>query len=267
MESAPIRDTPLRRMLTLTAIRLLKRWCQRCGDVLFLTNKICVKYGPFQHLAEAATMQFVAEHTSIPVPKVYCAFKHKNWTYIVMERVGGQMVGYNWPSRPRESKKKILSQHKAMITELRTISPPSDVGVANVDGGSLYDFRIPGSSPRFGPFKTVADFHRHLRNGFEAHPDHFPEVSELISLHEQSFPIRFTHSDLSSMNILVQGDKVVAILDWETAGWYPCYWEYTTASNVNPQNTFWRDEIVKFVEPYPRELEMEQLRMKYFGDF
>lgn len=38
--------------------------------------------------------------------------------------------------------------------------------------------------------------------------------------------IVFTHKDFAPRNILVQGPKVVAILDWELSGYYPDYWEY-----------------------------------------
>jgi thiamine kinase-like enzyme len=96
---------------------------------------------------------------------------------------------------------------------------------------------------------------------------HEPEISELISQQDklQSAPV-FTHGDLSSLNVLASGDEIVGIIDWETAGWYPSYWEYTTAWNVNPQNQFWRDEVDRFLQPMHEELEMEKTRLKYFGD-
>jgi len=37
-------------------------------------------------------MQFVAQNTSIPVPRVYCSFLHKNRAYIVMERLPGKGI-------------------------------------------------------------------------------------------------------------------------------------------------------------------------------
>ena len=79
--------------------------------------------------------------------------------------------------------------------------------------------------------------------------------------------IVLTHGDLSSTNVLVHGDDVVGIVDWETAGWWPSYWEYTTASTVAPGDEFWREEIDKFLEPYPEELAMERIRLQYFGDY
>ncbi|KAF2875933.1 kinase-like domain-containing protein [Massariosphaeria phaeospora] len=264
---SPVNATAFRRSLTLLAIKLLKRFRKRHGTVLFLSPRLCVKYGTSTSLGEASTLQFVAHHTSIPVPRVHCAFEHRNRTYIVMDRMRGQSVGAGWLRRSEESRRKILDQLRDMVEEMRCVTPPEGSVVAHVDGGSLHDPRIPGISHCFGPFRTIQDFHKHLRGGLEAHPDHKLEIGALIAQHDGPWPAPvFTHGDLSSLNVLASGDEVVGIVDWETAGWYPSYWEYTTAWNVNPQNQFWRDEVDKFLQPMPKELEMEQIRLKYFGD-
>lgn len=266
--SQPINDARIWRILVLAAVKFLPRIFPNRGVVLFVSSKFCIKSGSLRSLAEASTLRFIRQRTSIPVPKVYCAFVRKGRTYIVMERIHGEYLGRGWVQRSSESKAKLLLQLKDMVNEMRSIRPPQGQGVSNVDGGSIWDCRLPGPSLCHGPFNTVHDFHRHLRGGFDAHPDHFPEVSRLISLHQRQWsPPVFTHGDLSSLNVLANGDKVVGIVDWETAGWYPSYWEYTTACQVNPGNYFWRDEIDKFLEPMPEALEMETIRQKYFGDF
>ena len=47
--------------------------------------------------------------------------------------------------------------------------------------------------------------------------------------------------------------------------------EYTTvlrtARQVNPQNSFWREEIETFLDLFPAEHQMEATRQKYFGEF
>jgi hypothetical protein len=103
-------------------------------------------------------MIFVAKHTSIPVPCVYCAFANKSRTNIVMERIHGEPVGAGWFKRSEESRAKILDQFKKLVEEMRRIPSPEGVGVAHVDGGPLYDPRLPGTSNRFGPFNTIQDF-------------------------------------------------------------------------------------------------------------
>ncbi|TKA21765.1 hypothetical protein B0A50_08690 [Salinomyces thailandicus] len=217
-------------------------------------------------------MQFVRQHTSVPVPKVYMAFEHKGRVYILMERLRGQMIGQGWVYRSKESKDAVLRSLKTMVEEWRAIPAPEKAGVANVDGGPISDPRLPKQF-LWGPFSSVDEFHRELRNGIESEhltgeQPHMPGFDRFISLHEQSWPASvFTHGDLSSSNILCRGDEITGIIDWETAGWYPNYWEYTNAWNVNPRDTFWQQEVDMFVTPWPDALEMETLRRKYFGDY
>lgn len=102
----------------------------------------------------------------------------------------------------------------------------------NILGGPFYDPRLPY---RFywGPFDTVHDFHKALLDDMDlSTPCGLPEVSELLEYYwRYQGELVFTHGDLSGLNILVRGDDVVGIVDWETAGWYPGYWEYTCRKN------------------------------------
>lgn len=264
--SSPFNDGALYRYSTLLAIKALKYTRPRKGSVLMLTDRLCVKYGPRVHLCEASTMRFISQNTSIPVPNVLCAFTHYGSTYIVMERIQGDIIGAGWVKRSEGSKAQLLSQLKEMIQEMRELQPRKGMGIASVDGGSLFDCRLPGPSLRFGPFYSIRDFHRHLRSGMELDNDLDAEIQNLIKQQNRDWPLMFTHGDLSSLNILVREDKIVGIIDWETAGWYPSYWEYTTACQVNPQNSFWINEIDKFLSPMPEELSMERTRQIYFGD-
>ncbi|EME48351.1 hypothetical protein DOTSEDRAFT_67429 [Dothistroma septosporum NZE10] len=212
-------------------------------------------------------MDYIARNTSVPVPKIYCAFKRKGWTYIVMQRVTGENLVRGWNSRTTVSQAKILLQLKEMVNSMRSLSPPSPA-IANVNGGRLWDCRLPGETLHFGPFDNVDSFHQYLRGGISAESSALPAaVNELIQLHNREWPLPvFTHGDLSSLNIMADGDRITGIVDWETAGWFPYYWEYTTARQVNFRNIFWREEIDKFLASWPEELRMEELRHAYFGD-
>jgi len=70
----------------------------------------------------------------------------------------------------------------------------------------------------------------------------------------------FTHGDLNPFNIFVRGDEVTAIIDWECAGWFPNYWEYTSAWYGNLTRTEWQENLSKFLDAFPAELEMEMVR-------
>lgn len=43
------------------------------------------------------------------------------------------------------------------------------------------------------------------------------------------FAVVFTHGDIAARNIIVRDGHIVALLDWEFAGWCPEYWEYVFA--------------------------------------
>lgn len=70
-------------------------------------------------------------------------------------------------------------------------------------------------------------------------------------------PSTFTHGDLQRQNILVSteaGTRSIALLDWETAGWYPTYWGYMRAlfacARFEDDWNFWFDTIL---EPFFKE--------------
>jgi aminoglycoside phosphotransferase (APT) family kinase protein len=54
-------------------------------------------------------MKFVAEHTSIPVPKVYCSFVYKDRAFILMERIRGDAIPNAWGKLPEAARQKVYS--------------------------------------------------------------------------------------------------------------------------------------------------------------
>ncbi|KAI1397807.1 kinase-like domain-containing protein [Hypoxylon fuscum] len=268
----PINAGPITRLLVILFVTAKSqkylRWLWKRSPGLVSVFNMCIKVKPVASLAEAEAMRFVARHTSVPVPKVYCAFIYKGKAYTVMSKMKGKMAWYGWPSRTEESKSIILAQLRRMVTELRSVPPPEGASVGGVDGGPFCDCRLP-SKLLWGPFATIRDFHEALANGADLDAEYTDlpdDVHELFEFYRQSdTQLVLTHGDLSGMNILVEGDDVVGIVDWETAGWLPPYWEYTCTKYVNPFNESWAADVDKFLEPMSHELNMERIRQKYFG--
>lgn len=101
--------------------------------------------------------------------------------------------------------------------------PPPIGGAGGTRG---LDTRL-GSSP-WGPFATVAEFHTHLRFGEPLeYWDHEPAVVAVHARPEGSYAVKFSHADIAPRNVRVRGGRITGIIDWEFAGWYPEYWEYT----------------------------------------
>ncbi|KAL4881281.1 kinase-like domain-containing protein [Aspergillus karnatakaensis] len=274
-ERLAINNTKLNRFLTLLALKTTAKLYTRNGPCKRISRHMIVKSDSWTHLTEAATMKFVSENTSIPVPKVYCSFVWKNRAYIVMQRIQGRSIPSAWRDLSQESRQELFNSLKAIIQELRSLKPSEGTGVESCIGGSLRDSRIPKSQPRFGPFETINGFHLWLRNGLRplerstwGDEQEWEEIKAMAAKQDGPWPTSvFTHGDLNPSNIFVHGDRVAGIIDWEFSGWYPHYWEYTSAWLGNQTTTEWQEDLCKFLDQYPAELEMEKIRYRWWGGF
>ncbi|KAL4810737.1 kinase-like domain-containing protein [Aspergillus unguis] len=270
-----INNTRFNRFLTLLALKTTARFCWRCGSCKRISRHKIVKSDPWTHLTEAATMKFVSENTSLPVPRVYCSFVRKNRAYIVMERIRGEEVPSAWGNLNEQSRQKVFDELKSMMNELRSLKTPKGNGVSSCAGGSLRDSRIPMSRPRFGPFGSVNEFHLWLRNYLNpaehstwGEEGEWEEIKQMAAKQDKPWPEPvFTHGDLNPSNVLLHNGRVVGIIDWEFSGWYPHYWEYTSAWLGNVTRTEWRDRLCETLDQFPAELEMEKIRHRWWGDF
>ncbi len=274
-EHLAINNTFLRRCLTRLALETIARFYSRDGLCFPISKHKIVKTGRRVHLTEGATMKFLAGNTTIPVPKVYCSFVHKNRAYIVMERIRGEDLPRAWKSLSKEEIEGIFEQLRGIFQELRSLTPPSDTGVESCVGGSLFDDRIPRGNPRFGPFKTIQEFHFWLRRDLKPEDlkdrekdQDWHDLQEMMRQQDGPWsPPTFTHGDLNPFNILLREGKVVGIIDWEFSGWYPHYWEYTSAWFGNVTRTEWQGLLDKILDrPCPEDFNMEKVRNKWWGE-
>ncbi|KAK4182579.1 hypothetical protein QBC35DRAFT_151503 [Podospora australis] len=122
--------------------------------------------------------------------------------------------------------------------------------VGSIDNTPLNDqiFRLlPNTSnskmtlPPPGPFPNVSNFHsyfvatavaisqsRHARAGNQAGEVNY-QPHHLLP---DNVPITFTHGALHPRNVIISegpNPRVVSIIGWEQAGWYPAYWELCKA--------------------------------------
>ncbi|TVY84373.1 hypothetical protein LSUE1_G003759 [Lachnellula suecica] len=252
---------------------------RRMGGVLFLPRDMCVKYGYNVQLAEAAALRYVAKMTKVPVPKVYCASRHKRITYILMQRINGEERGKNWAQRSPEERESLLRQLKGYFDELRSIPHPSPGAIAASDMQSLWDPGLLTGDVGFGPFANESDSNNFLRFGLQKdyhilsrstwiEEEERLELIKMVELQDSlNHKICFAHGDANGGNILVKGDKVVGLIDFEYAGLFPEYWEYTNALNHGPKYAFWKEEVGRFLRLYPKELELEKIRKEHFGPY
>ena len=183
-----------------------------------------IKYGDQVQVAEADSMKFVANRTSIPIPKVFRTFNHEGKVYICMERVGGRCLDDCLSELKDDEIMSIAEELGGFVTQLRAIEGGDYVG--SLHGGPCGDhlWNYNEDLPR-GPFKDESQLNDTLTALYlDRYPGNFSTF--LRSLYRDNHRIIFTHGDLTLRNIMVSEGRIVGIIDWEFAGWYPEYWEY-----------------------------------------
>jgi hypothetical protein len=104
-----INDTFFNRLYTRLARKILGQFHKSDGLCTPISRRRIIKTRHRVCLREAATMKFVAEHTSIPVPKVYCSFVYKDRAFILMERIRGDAIPNAWGKLPEAARQKVYS--------------------------------------------------------------------------------------------------------------------------------------------------------------
>lgn len=96
-----INNTFIRRFLTRLALHTTAKFFHRNGPCVPISKHKILKTGYSVHLTEAVTMKYIAQYTSIPVPKVYCSFIHRKRAYIIMERIRSENLADAWQNPDR----------------------------------------------------------------------------------------------------------------------------------------------------------------------
>ncbi|KAI1662751.1 hypothetical protein F4813DRAFT_394895 [Daldinia decipiens] len=211
---------------------------------------------------EFNALEMVYRHTSIPVPKALDIVidSSSSWThrsYLLMKRDPGFPLSSCQDVLFEKDMERIANQLKDYIDQLRNIprSTKSDKLICNTLGETCRDPRI-HYADSIGSFADEAAFSRMLR---------FSDDSA-----RRGHKIVFTHADLTSHNILINqsiqpdgsiGWDVTGIVNWEFAGYYPEYWEYTKAILGGRWAQRYNDivhGVFRKVGDYSRELEVEQ---------
>ncbi|EJU02338.1 kinase-like protein [Dacryopinax primogenitus] len=110
------------------------------------------------------------------------------------------------------------------LSEFRRIPNPYPTQVWGASGGEWlaprfhYDWDMP-------VFEDVAAFHNWIQSVTGQYwPLVQPKVEKTFAKYHNT-PTVFTHGDIAPHNILIEGGRISGLIDWETSGWMPHYWE------------------------------------------
>lgn len=216
-----------------------------------------LKFGPNdindKHIGEFRALQIVRRHTSIPVPYPMDCVSHGEDSFLLTSAIPGEPIGYHIDHFSDDDQAVLINDLKNYVGELRAVAKEDKelcgFPITSAMGGPIFDYRI--SLDPVGPFVDESAFNERLKLG--ATPN---------TVHCTGHKIVFTHADFNMRNILVdpRTRRLSGIVDWENAGWYPEYWEYTKAYFITKLAWRWlaiMDAVFGGKERYKRELETE----------
>jgi thiamine kinase-like enzyme len=160
-------------------------------------------------------------------------------------------------SLPAEQLEGVLEELKGYIAQMRALNPTRPGRVEAADGSGIFDVRLRGDP--YPALESIERFHELLGHAFVLAADrHRRAWPQFLEMGNRRYCTKFTHSDIAPRNILVKNGKIAAIIDWETAGWYPEYWEYIRweASNYRSSRR-WLDVRDEILERYPDEFRVD----------
>ncbi|AEO62728.1 uncharacterized protein THITE_2107226 [Thermothielavioides terrestris NRRL 8126] len=235
---------------------------QRLPFGLYLKKRSLEDYGTLKN--EYRALELVRRHTDVPVPRPLDLVSDDKRSYLLTSAVPGCHVGLRINNMSDEEVSSLVRDLRRWLEHIRSIPKrvAPEYEISNAAGEGCYDFRILAGvdcpdtrGVIFGPYKNEDDFNSILQCGA------LPDVA-----HRAGHKIVFTHGDINMHNVMVKDGKLSGIVDWECAGWYPEYWEYTKAHYVTKHHWHWRkmvDEAFRELGDYRDELATEKKLWEY----
>ncbi|KAJ3496897.1 hypothetical protein NLG97_g2317 [Lecanicillium saksenae] len=178
-----------------------------------------VRLGRSNLLAERRNLELVAQKTGVPVPHVYEYYTTSGFEHLVMEKMPGVTLESAWPTLSDRDREDIADQVARLVGQYRCLQSTSiDAALLNREAlrpglRNSFDFTM----ERMKGYTWCHNAVVYIRLRCEA-------------LHNS--PNVFTHGDLDWSNIMVLDKQVCGIIDMESSGFFPPYWEWLSVKKM-----------------------------------
>jgi hygromycin-B 7''-O-kinase len=163
---------------------------------------------------EADVLQHL--HGVVPVPQVITSgAREAGGEYIILERLRGQNLEDAWPFLPAESRRNVLVQLSGILAKIHALPIERwmtcewfDLALHRHNAADAYHV-----SPQNAPW-MIESAHKHRPDLADtlSHVSMF--ITDRMDLFGDSHDV-FIHSDLHFRNLIVDGDRVTGIIDFE----------------------------------------------------
>lgn len=237
--------------------RFSRTYCSWIGitydnQIAQLPFGLILKWSDGTRVEEVLAMQ-VARAAGFPVPRVICYGEHPDTPHapvsILMTRVPGKELGQVYGTLSSEEKKSVLQEFKGYLEVMRGWPNPwGGNRICSLIGTAIRSVRVPNHVA--GPFESEEEFNEYLirpswSGGFSSDAAYHDALSLAKGMDKMAHRIVFAHGDLKPHNILVDEGRITGFLDWESAGWYPDYWDFTTPLRFTREDFWWYNFVIE----------------------
>lgn len=245
--------------------RLLFFFARPSSNALKLPFGLYAKVGGSAVLQEALSLQFVANHTTIPVPQVLDLISADSVIMLVSHMRGSPVS--NLDALTEEHKTLLADTLRDWLHQLQYLRSSHGRILCGYLGGSFTSYRIHRTC-FVGPFRSQDRFHEQPCCAMTL--THDPRVSSLAAIIRQKrYDISFVHGNVSPGNVLVNKKGVpIGLIGWECAAWMPSYWELTAGSwSVRGKmgEAVWCHILIRCLPQYTDELIVDKELCKTYS--
>jgi aminoglycoside phosphotransferase (APT) family kinase protein len=198
---------------------------------------------------EVLNTRFLHAHTNIPIPSIAKDWVDKDGRqFLMVDRVEGEDLQAAWPKLSQDEKERIARQTADFLQQLRDLQSAkmASIGEAPLYAGWLF---LQGAGTPHGPFASDDELWQSLVPKLEKVPEKARDAFRKRL--PPCAPYTFTHGDLTTVNIMVKDGNLAAIVDWERAGYFPVWWEYTAAKiGLSKEDVEWKELLASRMQPF-----------------
>jgi len=150
-------------------------------------------------------------------------------SYLLMTAVCGERLDDVMDTLSPEQITRIGLDLRSYLAALHDIPNHYPYDMCSSAGTPIDAPRFTGETFDVPTFEDMRSFHAWVRKRmFEHWPTMQPMLEPIFAKYEEQKTI-FSHGDLSYGNIMIRNSRFAGLIDWETSGWLPPYWDYLSA--------------------------------------
>jgi len=187
-------------------------------------------------LPDALAAQCLARDLGIRVPEIRRTITKNKRSYIIMDRVLGETLETCWSRLGWIATIKLAFELRNFVRRMRELSSSTAGGLETGASTSLWLDDYYGLPLHASP-SDIQSYITFWLQYPQKRPQHYPnrhlhcDYTALIPPIPTKFV--FIHQDLAPRNILIDEHRRMWLIDWDSAGFYPLYFEYVAMQNFD----------------------------------